>query len=49
MSAQSNREREIFNAALELTSVPARDAYLQDTCGDDAELRARIRNTFLRP
>ena len=42
MDKPANREREIFNAALELTSIPEREAYLNESCAADAELRARV-------
>jgi hypothetical protein len=42
MGAQSNREIEIFNSALERTTPAERAAYLDGACGEDAELRARI-------
>ncbi len=42
MDAQSNREIEIFNSALEQASPAERAAYLDGACGEDAELRARI-------
>src|ERR1022692_3204365 len=42
MDAQSNREIEIFNSALERTTPAERAAYLDGACGDDAELRSRI-------
>src|SRR3989442_418549 len=47
MTDQPNREREIFNAALELTSAEARSTYLRETCVEDADLRARV-ETLLR-
>jgi serine/threonine protein kinase/WD40 repeat protein len=47
MSAQRNREREIFDAAVELTSVEDRNAYLIGACGKDTELRAHV-ETLLR-
>jgi hypothetical protein len=37
-----NREREIFNAALEHTAPAERAAYLDEACGDDAVLRESI-------
>jgi eukaryotic-like serine/threonine-protein kinase len=37
-----NREREIFNAALELPAGAERAAYLDRACGGDAELRASV-------
>jgi serine/threonine protein kinase/WD40 repeat protein len=42
MPSQPNREREIFEAALELTSPEARSGYLLGVCGNDAELHARV-------
>jgi serine/threonine protein kinase/WD40 repeat protein len=42
MDAQSNREIEIFNSALEQPTPAERAAYLDGACRDDAELRARI-------
>jgi len=42
MLTGSNREREIFDAAVEVTSAEARSAYLIGACGEDAELRARV-------
>jgi len=42
MSEPTNREQEIFNAALELSSAGARDVFLEKSCGSDSELRARI-------
>ena len=42
MDAQSNREIEIFNSALERTTPAECAAYLDGACGDDAELRSRI-------
>src|SRR5580658_532097 len=47
MPAQPNREREIFDAAVELTSAPVRNAYIIGACGEDAELRAHV-ETLLR-
>ena len=46
MPEQPNREREIFEAALDLTSAEARNAYLREQCAD-AELRAH-RESMLR-
>ena len=54
------REREIFFAALEKQTGGGRDAYLQETCGDDVEMLARVQEmldkhaddkteTFLNP
>jgi eukaryotic-like serine/threonine-protein kinase len=42
MPAQPNRERELFDAALEMTSAEARDAFLSEACSQDAELRANV-------
>ena len=36
------REREIYFAALEKKTGGSRDAYLQETCGDDAAMLARV-------
>jgi eukaryotic-like serine/threonine-protein kinase len=47
MPSQPNRQREIFDAAVELTSVEVRNAYLIGACGKDAELRAQV-ETLLR-
>ncbi|MHC4406583.1 MAG: hypothetical protein ACYTG0_43715, partial [Planctomycetota bacterium] len=35
-------DREIFMAALDKTSPNERNAYLDEICGDDAELRRRV-------
>jgi serine/threonine protein kinase len=40
-SAQSN-EASIFNAARKIDSQEERDAYLNQSCGDDADLRKRV-------
>ncbi len=37
-----NREREIFEAALEITSAEERLGYLKGACGGDAALLARV-------
>jgi serine/threonine protein kinase/WD40 repeat protein len=42
MLTPSNREREIFDAAVELTSLEVRSAYLIGACGQDSELRAHV-------
>ena len=42
MSDSTDREKEIFNKALEMTSPQARNAYLQGACGHDDELRKQI-------
>ena len=42
MPTPPSREREIFDAALEFTSVEVRSAYLIGACGKDAELLARL-------
>src|SRR5580658_4509351 len=42
MPTPPNREREIFDAAVELTSAEARSAYLIGSCGQDAALRAQV-------
>ncbi len=42
MPEPGSREREIFNAALELPAGAERAAYLARACGDDAGLRASI-------
>jgi WD40 repeat protein/tRNA A-37 threonylcarbamoyl transferase component Bud32 len=39
MSIPIHRQQEIFNAALEHTVGPARDAFLAGACGDDPNLR----------
>ena len=38
----SNREREIFEAALDITSAEGRLGYLKGACGEDAALLARV-------
>src|SRR5262245_11965743 len=40
--AESNQEKEIFERALDLTSVEERRRYLQSACGDDTVLLARV-------
>jgi serine/threonine protein kinase/WD40 repeat protein len=47
MPSQPNREREIFDAAVELTSAEVRSAYLIGACGKDAELRAHVETLLL--
>src|ERR1035438_1442393 len=47
MTSPPNRERKIFEAALELASEEVRSCYLIGACGADAEMRARI-ETLLR-
>jgi eukaryotic-like serine/threonine-protein kinase len=47
MPTQPNREREIFDAAVELTSVEVRNDYLASACGGDTKLRAHV-ETLLR-
>jgi WD40 repeat protein len=47
MPTQPNREREIFDAAVELTSVEVRSAYILGACAKDAELRAHV-ETLIR-
>ncbi len=42
MPESSNREREIFLAALDCPTPAARAAYLASACGSDAALRARV-------
>jgi serine/threonine protein kinase/WD40 repeat protein len=42
MAEESNREREIFNSALERATPAERAAYLDGACGEDAGLRARV-------
>jgi serine/threonine protein kinase/tetratricopeptide (TPR) repeat protein len=42
VSEPENREREVFNAALELPASADRAAYLDRACGDNAELRASV-------
>jgi len=37
-----NREREIFEAAVEITSAEGRLGYLKGACGEDAALLARV-------
>src|SRR5688572_11647843 len=43
MSAPSNREETLFEQALGLTSIEARDDFLRDACGTDAAMRERLR------
>ena len=38
----SHRERDIFEAAMDITSPKARDIYLQQACGEDSALLQRI-------
>src|SRR5439155_22217513 len=38
----TNREKEVFNEALELKSAEERAAFLKDACGQDIVLRERI-------
>jgi len=42
MTNPTNREREIFNAALDRATPAERAAYLDGACGQDAELRASV-------
>ena len=35
-------EQEIFVAAIQITEVSQREAYLNEECGNDAELRSRV-------
>jgi hypothetical protein len=44
---KSNRERDIFNSALDRETPAERAAYLDGACGDDAELRARLDTLLL--
>ncbi len=44
MLAMSRMEESIFAEALELPSPAARAAFLESTCGNDAEMRGRIEN-----
>src|SRR5512137_2428518 len=39
---KGNRERDIFEAALEITSTEGRLGYLKGACGEDAALLARV-------
>ena len=48
MSAECKDEEAIFNAAIKLQSSAERDAYLKDTCGDDAGLLNRL-GILLKP
>ena len=42
MASNIHKEEEIFLNALEIGSSERRDAYLDEACGDDAELRRRV-------
>src|SRR6266545_923215 len=42
MGDGSNREKEIFEHALDLTSAEERQRYLESACGDDTVLLARV-------
>ncbi|MHC1764441.1 MAG: protein kinase [Verrucomicrobiia bacterium] len=42
MDRPDHLEKEIFNDALELGSVEAREAYLEAACANDAQLRRRV-------
>src|SRR5580700_2054418 len=42
MAGQSDREREIFNLALERATPAERAAYLDGACGEDIEMRSRL-------
>jgi len=42
MSGNSEREREIFNSALERATPAERAAYLDGACGEDVEMRSRL-------
>jgi hypothetical protein len=58
MKSQFSREKEIFAAALDLPDAQQREAYLQEACAGDTELRQRVMallrahndpDTFLEP
>ena len=36
-------EEQVFFAALDLPDAAARDAYLNEACGEDAKLRERVK------
>jgi len=42
MAEQSSDVEVVYNAALKKASAEERSAYLDDACGDDSELRARV-------
>src|SRR5262249_20948499 len=42
MADVSNREKEIFEQALDLTSAEERRRYLESACGDDSVLLSRV-------
>ena len=42
MTADPRRVKELFIAALDLPDAPARQAFLERECGDDADLRQRL-------
>ena len=42
MIDSTDREKEIFNQALEMPSAEARNAFLQGACGHDQKLRNQI-------
>src|SRR5580658_10335159 len=42
MAGQSDREREIFNSALERATPAERVAFLDGACGEDVEMRSRL-------
>src|SRR5262245_1790269 len=42
MSAESDRVKKLFLAALELPDPQTRQAFLADACGDNGELRRRL-------
>ena len=42
MSDSTEREKDIFNQALEMPSAEARNAFLQGACGQDHELRSQV-------
>jgi eukaryotic-like serine/threonine-protein kinase len=42
MAGQSDREREIFNSALERATPAERAAYLDGACGEDVGMRSRL-------
>ncbi|HUD46649.1 MAG TPA: protein kinase [Candidatus Baltobacteraceae bacterium] len=42
MAGQSDREREIFNSALERATLAERVAFLDGACGEDVEMRSRL-------
>ena len=42
MTKAKQQEEALFEAARNLSSLPARSAFLDQACADDPELRARI-------